>query len=404
MADSAEKPTTSANVRRLVVNPAFLSVMLITVLLPLSVVISPSLPGMADSLGVSDARIGLVITAITLPPMVLSPVVGIAGDIFGRRRIAIPGLFLFGVGGIGVAFVDSFALVLALRGVQGLAMAGIAPLTVTLLGDMYAGTERTTAQGMRSSAGGIGLAVGPLVAGALAGIGWQYPFYLYAVSLLVILPVYLYVPETAAVEGRVGSIADTLREYKQSLSEELTDSSLLVVMVGGFVRFFSLFAFITFVPIFAIRVLGTTPFLAGLVVAMSGIRIVLSPTAGWWVSRFTRRGTLLLTVGIQSVCFALVPFVPDIWTLMGLAILFGIGDSLLDPVVNDATTSFVADENRNGIVGGLRVLKEGGKTAAPAVLGAVLAAAGYTMVFFAMVVVVVLYGGAVAVLLTGMKG
>jgi MFS family permease len=366
--------------------------MLITSMLPLSVAVSPALPGMADSLSVSDAQIGLVITAITLPPMLVSPVVGIAGDIIGRRRIAIPGLFLFGVGGIGVAFTDRLAIVLVLRGLQGIAMAGIAPLTVTLLGDMYTGTQRTTAQGMRSSVGGFVVAVGPLVAGALAGLAWQYPFYLYALSLLVMVPVYLYVPETAPESGTTGSIRESLGEYKRSIADEIGDVNMLIIMLGGFVRFFSLFGFVTFIPIFAIRVLETTPFLAGVVVAMSGVRILLSPTAGWWVSRLSRRRTLLVTLGLQAVCFALIPFVPGVRSLAALALLFGIGDSLFDPLINDATTSMVADENRNGVVGGLRVLKEAGKTAAPAALGGVLAVAGHGMVFGSIFAVVVGYG------------
>jgi MFS family permease len=366
--------------------------MLITSLLPISVAISPALPGMADSLSVSDAQIGLVITAITLPAMLVSPVVGIAGDIFGRRRIAIPGLILFAVGGVGVAFVDNFIVVLVLRSVQGIAMAGIAPLTVTLLGDMYTGTQRTTAQGMRSSVGGLGLAVAPLVAGALAGVGWRYPFFLYALGLLVAIPVYLYVPETAPTQEVVRNIRGHLADYKRSILEEVGDVSLLVVMAGGFVRFFSLFAFVTFVPIYAVRVLDATPFVAGVVVAMSGIRIVLSPTTGWWVDRFSRRGTLLLTLGFQAVCFAMIPLVTGIWSLAALAVLFGVGDSLFDPVVNDATSSMVADENRSGVVGGLRVFKEAGKTTAPAILGGVLAVSDYGMVFVSMLVVVVLYG------------
>lgn len=392
MVVESEDLTASESLRQLVTSPAFLAVMLIASILPISVTISPALPGMADSLSVSDARIGLVITAITLPPMLVSPVVGIAGDIFGRRSIAIPGLFLFSAGGVGVAFADSFGAVLVLRGLQGIAMAGIAPLTVTLLGDLYTGTQRTTAQGMRGSVAGIGLAAGPLAAGALAGLGWQYPFSLYALGFLVMIPVYLYVPETAPAKGIAGSVRESLIDYKRSIAEEISDISLLVVMVGGFVRFFSLLAFITFVPIFAIRVLNTTAFLAGLVVAVTGIRIVLSPTAGWFVSRLSRRRTLLLTLGFQAVCFAMIPFVPGIWSLAALAVLFGIGDSLFDPVVNDATSSMVADKNRNGVVGGLRVLKEAGKTTAPAALGVVLAATGYEMVFISVFVVVVLYG------------
>lgn len=393
--------STRADLARLVVSPAFLAVMFMTTLLPVSVVISPSLPGMATALGVSDARVGLVITAITLPPMLLAPVVGIAGDMFGRRTVAVPGLFLYGAAGVAISLAGTFPAVLGLRALQGLAMAGIAPLTVTLLGDMYEGSLGTTAQGMRMSAAGIALTVGPLVAGALAGLAWQYPFYLYGLSFLAMIAVYLYVPETAESIDDAPSLRGTLRQYTRSITDEIGDSRLLVVMVGGFMRFFGSFAFFTFVPIFAVRSLGTTPFVAGVVVALSGVRILLSPTAGWWVARFSRRWALVGTVTVQLTVFALIPFVPNVLALAVLAVLFGVGDAIFDPLVNDGVTSMVAARNRNGVVGGLRVLKEGGKTAAPAVLGAVLALAGYTWLFLTVTAVLVVYSVAVAVLLSG---
>jgi sugar phosphate permease len=101
---------------------------------------------------------------------------------------------------------------------------------------------------------------------------------------------------------------------------------------------------------------------------------------------------LLFTLGFQAICFALIPFVPGIWSLGALAVLFGIGDSLFDPVVNDVVTSMVADKNRNGVVGGLRVLKEAGKTAAPAGLGVILSFFDYELMFISIAAVVILYG------------
>lgn len=376
--------------------------MLITAVLPTSIaVVSPALPGMATGLGVSDARIGLVVTAVSLPPMIIAPVVGIASDIYGRRAIAIPGLLLFGIAGVAITLVESFALVLVLRGLQGIAMAGIAPATVTLLGDLYSGVVGTTAQGIRSSTGGMSLVVVPLVAGWLAGIGWEYPFYLYASAFLAVIFVYLYVPETAPEIGTDRRFRESLAAYKRSVKEEVSDVSLLVVMIGGFARFFSLFAFITFIPIFAVRSLGATPFEAGLVVALSGVRIALSPTAGWWVSRFSRRATLLGTLAIQFGIFAVVPLVPNVWWLAGLAVLYGMGDSVFDPVVNDAVTTMVQDRNRNGIVGALRVLKEAGKTGAPVVLGGVLAIGGFASMFASLAAVMACYGLAVLFVVRG---
>jgi MFS family permease len=384
--------STRSDLRTLVGQPAFFAVMFMAMMLPLSLIISPALPGMATDLGVSDARIGLVVTAITLPPMVLAPVAGVAGDMFGRRAVAIPGLLLYGVAGLAIVGSTSFPVVLGLRGLQGVAMAGIAPLTITLLGDLFDGSIATTAQGMRSSTAGVSLAAGPVVAGLLAGIAWQYPFALYALSLPTMVAVYRWVPETAPERDSGTTVRGTLRQYVRSIAAEISNRSLLVVLAGGFVRFFSLFAFYTFIPIFAVRVLGASSSVAGLLVALSGIRIVLSPTAGWWVSRFSRRWALFGMVVVQIFALALVPFVPNVWWLAGLAVVYGFGDALFDPIVNDGVSSMVEARNRNGVVGGLRVLKEAGKTASPAALGVVLGLGGYISLFYILSGVLAIYG------------
>ncbi|MFB6309835.1 MAG: MFS transporter, partial [Salinirussus sp.] len=162
-----------------------------------------------------------------------------------------------------------------------------------------------------------------------------------------------------------------------------------------FVRFYSLFGFLTFVPIFAVRVLGASPSVAGLLLSVSGIRILLSPTAGWWVSRFSRRQALLGMVVLQLSTLALIPFVPNVWWLAGLAVVYGFGDALFDPIINDGASSMVRPRNRNGVVGGLRVLKEAGKTAAPALLGAILATLGFASLFISISVILVVYGVAI---------
>lgn len=74
-------------------------------------------------------------------------------------------------------------------------------------------------------------------------------------------------------------------------------------MFGGFLRFFTVFGYITFVPIFAVRTMGATPFEAGVVVAMRGIRIPLNPIAGYWVDRFSRKTTLLASLAILCTSF-----------------------------------------------------------------------------------------------------
>jgi MFS family permease len=395
-----DRLTMRAGFGRLVGDSRFLTVMLVATTAPMSVaLVSPALPVMATNFGVSDAEVGLVVTAITLPAMFIAPIVGIASDMYGRRPLAIAGLGLFGVAGVAITLTNDFSLVLGLRGLQGVAMAAIAPMSITLLGDLYSGSLGTIAQGFRSSVAGVSVTLIPILAGWLAGLAWEYPFYLYAFAFVGMGAVYWILPETAPGVNEVESVGRSLGEYWESVGDELRDVGLVVVMFGGFLRFFTVFGYITFVPIFAVRTMGATPFEAGVVVAMRGIRIPLNPLAGYWVDRFSRKTTLLASLAVLCTSFTLIPFAPGIWWLGGLALLTGVGDSAIDPVVNDAVSIKVSPDNRNGVVGALRVLKEAGKTAAPLFLGGVLVVGGYTPLFLVVAGVTALYALAVVLAL-----
>lgn len=373
-------------------DPRLHAVLLMATIAPMgAAVVSPTLPGMASALEVSDARIGLVMTALTLPPMLLAPVMGVAGDLLGRRTVALPSLALFGVAGVAIGFADSFAVVLALRALQGMATAGIAPVVVTLLGDLYRGPAATTAQGLRTSVGGLSLSAVPLAAGWLAGFGWTYPFAIYAGALVVGVVLYRAVPETASAAAEEVRLRAALAGYWASVRTELADRRLQVVLLGGFVRFFSLFGFLTFVPLFAVRALDATAFEAGIIVALTGVRVVVSPTAGAWVAHLGRRGALAAALVLVAGAFALMPLAPSVYALGALAAVHAAGDGIISPVINDAVTASVRAEHRNGVVSALRVLKEAGKTAGPVALGVALAVGGFGGLFAVAVAVLVGY-------------
>ncbi|MFW6045446.1 MAG: MFS transporter, partial [Natronomonas sp.] len=93
--------------------------------------ISPVLPELRSIFGVSDAQIGLVITTYTLPGIFLTPFVGLVADRIGRRRVLVPLLFMFGIAGGAIAFVDSFVQVIVLRFVQGIGASALVTLSVT---------------------------------------------------------------------------------------------------------------------------------------------------------------------------------------------------------------------------------------------------------------------------------
>jgi len=138
--------------------------------------LTPAFPKLAEALDVPPESIGLLVTVFTFPTMVLGPVLDVLVDRWGRKKILVPSLLLFGIAGTACAFARDFNLLLLLRFVQGIGAASLLSLSVTLIGDLYVGERRTAAMGYNVSVSSIGTATYPILGGALAVLGWNYPY------------------------------------------------------------------------------------------------------------------------------------------------------------------------------------------------------------------------------------
>jgi MFS family permease len=347
---------------------------------------SPVLPAIASTFSVSDARIGLVMTAFTVPTIVFVPVTGVLADTYGRRPIVLPSLVVFGLAGVAIGLAPSFNAILLLRAVQGAAFAGVMPLTVTILGDLYSGAAGSTAQGLRVSINGISSIATPAITGFLVAIVWSYPFALYSLALPVAVVAWVVLPETGddrgAGDAERTSALQTLREYVHSVWMETDDSENRTLLLGGFARDFIRLTVMTFVPLFAVNALGATPLEAGVAVSMLGVpRVIVAPLSGSVVTRVSQKYTLAAAFGIAAtgaLAIALSPTVPFLWASVAL---YGIGDSLLAPVLKNAVADMTSEEYRAGVINALQVLKSAAQSIAPVLFGVVLAVAGFTAVF-----------------------
>lgn len=141
----------------------FQALLVTNLLAPLGVpLLSPILSSLTEPFGVSTARIGLLIAAYTAPPIVLIPIAGILADRYGRKPVMLTGVLLFGVGGMGIAFVTDFRLAIGLRLLQGVGFAGLTPIIITSIGDLYVDSREATAQGVRFMSSGVYQSVFPL--------------------------------------------------------------------------------------------------------------------------------------------------------------------------------------------------------------------------------------------------
>jgi EmrB/QacA subfamily drug resistance transporter len=140
-------------------------------------VVNVALPALAHSLHADPSILPWAINAYLLPLGALILLGGGLGDHFGRRRLFLIGLVLFGAASILCALAPTFFWLLAGRSAQGIGAALLMPNSLAILGGAFAGEERGRAIGTWAAVGAVAGAVGPIVGGWLIDtIGWRIIF------------------------------------------------------------------------------------------------------------------------------------------------------------------------------------------------------------------------------------
>ncbi len=144
-----------------------------------NLVVTTALPVIRRDLHANLSQLEWTVNAYTLTFAVLLLTGAALGDRFGRRRIFSIGLALFTLGSAASALANSPSMLIASRAVQGAGAAMVTPLTLTILSAAVPANRRGVALGAWGGIGGLAVAVGPVVGGAIVqGISWQWIFWL----------------------------------------------------------------------------------------------------------------------------------------------------------------------------------------------------------------------------------
>ncbi len=337
------------------------------------------LPAMTGPLGVSDAQIGLVIAVYTAPAIVLAPLLGVAADRYGRRPLLIGGLILFGASGAAVAAAPGFGWVLVLRTVQGIGFSAVIPLTIVLIGDLLEGRREVSGQGLKVFIDRVGELVLPPLGGALALIGWRWPFVSYAVAIPLGVLVILWMPETR------GTAAFSAGRYFRDLTRVVRNPRLLLAFAAGFLRFFLDYAFFTYLPLFLVRSHGLSTAGAGLLRSFHALGAMVTSSQAGRLAGAWDKGTLVLCAFLGSgLALLAVTFAPGTGTLVPVLLLYGVANGVISPMQKSLLTQNAPLELRGGIISLDRLSQQIAKTAGVTGIGLLLGVAEISTLFWIM--------------------
>lgn len=356
--------------------------------------ITPAFPRMVQALDISIQKIGLLITVFTFPGVLLTPVLGVFADRWGRKKILIPSLILFGITGGACFFVRDFNLLLILRFFQGIGAASLGSINVAMIGDLYSGKERIAAMGYNSSVRNIGSASYPAIGGALAMMGWHYPFILSFIGIPVGLLV-LFSLKNPEPDNELH-----IKEHLNIVWKKLKNPQVTWLMFICIFTFIILFgSYMTYFPLLLGDCFRASPFIIGIVMSgMSFIAAIASSQVGKIVKIFSGKILLKAAFSLYTLAMLIIPHISEIWLFSIPILIFGIAHGVSIPIIQTILSGLAPMEYRATFISVSGMAFRVGQTFGPFLMGIIFSIGGIGAPFYAgsllsVIIVLILIGG-----------
>ena len=153
-------------------------------------VLTVAVPVLTTELGASTAEVQWMINAYALVLSGLLLTAGSAADRYGRRRMLLAGLVLFGVGSLAAGLASTSGQLIAARAGMGVGGALLVTATLAVAMQVFDAAERSRAIGIWAATSALGFAIGPPIGGTiLAHLPWGAIFLINVPIVLVCLVV-----------------------------------------------------------------------------------------------------------------------------------------------------------------------------------------------------------------------
>ena len=342
-------------------------------------IITPAFPKIVKELNISAKDVGLLIAVFSFPGILVTPFLGVIADRWGRKRIIIPSLMLFGIAGGLCFFVRDFKLLLILRLIQGIGAAPLGSLTVTIIGDLYSRKELVAAMGYNSSVRSIGSASYPAIGGALAMMGWHYPFILPVIAIPIGFLV-LFNLKTPEPENEVH-----IREHLNIVWKKLRNRQVVGLLVIGIIIFVMLFgSYMTCFPLLLGNSFGLSSLIIGLIIAsVSLIAAFTSSQLGKIIKLFSRKAILKISFILYALALSIIPLISQPWLFFIPVIIFGIAHGMNIPVIQALFAEAAPLKYRATFMSVSGMTFRIGQTLGPLLMGMVISVWGIGGAFYA---------------------
>ncbi len=339
--------------------------------------ITPAFPTIAKQLNLTSKEVNLLIVVFTIPGIFLSPLLGIMADRFGRKKVLVPSILIFSICGTSCAFTSDFNTILILRFFQGVGAASLSSLNQTIIGDIFPGKERIAAMGYNSSVLSLGTMLYPSIGGAIALLGWNYPFLLpmagFPVALLVL--VCLKNPEPKQTE-KIGN-------YLSSSIKLMIKKEVLALYFGTLAGFVLLYGvMLAFFPYYMSENFQATPFHIGLTTSTTSIGAIIGAfNIGKLSKKFSSKQLLIASFVLYMTSLVLSSLASNMVLFIIPIFIYGLAHGIFLPNIQTRISIITPAEYRGAFMSINSTVLRLGQTAGPFLSGIILFNQGSRGVF-----------------------
>jgi MFS transporter, ACDE family, multidrug resistance protein len=319
--------------------------------------IIPVFPQIRSALGLSLFQVALLVTYYSVAASLFIPVFGFISDHVKRKTVILVALSLYGLGGSAIGFLALFSqsphmfpLILGARVVQGIGAAGMSPIAMALVGDIFTTDERAKALGLIEAANIFGKVISPVLGAALALIAWFAPFFVYLVFALPAIAAVFFI-----IQEPKNKPQTPFKKYFSDLKNIFTNNGtfLWASYLTAWAAFLVLFGVLAYLSDVLESRYDIHGILKGAVIAIPVTAWTISSFAsGYYLQKkteglkyFVMAGILLL--GASAVA---IPYMDRLWLFLTAAFFMGLGGGLVIPPLTILVTNCAPTEERGGIM------------------------------------------------------
>jgi len=235
--------------------------------------IVPVMPSFMDIMHLSGKTMGYLVAVYAMAQLLMSPFAGRWVDRYGRKKIIIIGLFLFGVSELIFGLGTNVWVLYISRILGGISAAFIMPGVTAYVADITSVQERPKAMGYISAAISTGYIIGPGIGGFIAEYGIRMPFFFAAaIAILACIPSIFILKEEPSTKNRITDISANAQQtnFINDIKRSLNPRYFIVFMIV-FVLAFGLSAYETIFSLFSDHKFGFTPKDIAAIISISSI-------------------------------------------------------------------------------------------------------------------------------------